>query len=258
MTAVSENIVIAGSDTSTPLNLRKRVRLVQDYIDLPGRRVLDAGCGSGEYVEALCALGARAEGVEYLQDKVDAWRARRPDDQRVRRGDLGSLDYPDGAFDAVLLNEVLEHVPDDRQVLTELHRVLRPGGTLILFSPNRIHPFETHGVISRRTGQHVGFTRTFLLPYVPLAVGVRWFDYWARNYWPRQLRGLVEAHGFAVVSHSFVWQTFENISGDRPAWVRRVAPLMRRGAIAMERLPVLRRFGVSQLIVARRADGASG
>src|SRR5690606_39799722 len=66
------------------------------------------------------------------------------------RGFLGAageyLPLPDASIDVIVLNEVIEHVQDDRQTLRELARVLRPGGTAILYAPNRLYPFETHGI----------------------------------------------------------------------------------------------------------------
>jgi SAM-dependent methyltransferase len=248
----SEQIVIGGSDTCMPLNIRKRIRLIQRWVDLPGCNILDGGCGGGAYVEALCELGAQAEGIDYVQQKVDEWTETHPGDHRVRQGDLTRLDYSDATFDAVLLNEVLEHVPDENGALQEIHRVMRPNSTLVIFSPNRFYPFETHGVISRKTGRGTGVRRTFLLPYLPTSIGSLRFRYPARNYWPHEWRCVVETHGFELLTHSFVWQTFENISGDQPRWAKCLVPVMRKASSAVERIPLLRRFGVSQLIVARR------
>src|SRR3989304_5032789 len=59
------------------------------------------------------------------------------------------LPYASAAFDLVLSHEVLEHVPDDRRTVEEILRVLRPGGRLVLFTPNRGYPFETHGIFWR-------------------------------------------------------------------------------------------------------------
>ena len=249
---MGDGIAVGGSDTATPLNVAKRVRLISKWIDLPGTRILDAGCGAGEYVEAMCRAGAQAQGIEYVEAKIDQWNARHPGDGRVVRGDLACLQFDDGTFDAVLLNEVLEHVPDDRLALNEIARVLKPGGILLLFSPNRYHPFETHGVYSLKTGAHRGMARTFLLPWVPMAIGRRFVHYWSRNYWPLELARMVRQAGFAVHHHSYVWQTFENNSGQQSNAMRRLAPIARRIAAVAERVPLVRRLGVSQLIVARK------
>jgi SAM-dependent methyltransferase len=246
----------AGSDTSSPLNVQKRIDVLSNHLDLRNLRVLDAGCGAGGYVEHLCSRGAQAEGIESEKDKVDQWLRAHPGDPRVKLGDIGRIDHPDDTFDAVLLNEVLEHVPDQDQALREIYRVLRPGGLLFLFSPNRFHPFETHGFVSKKTGQGTGVLKTFLLPYLPVGVLSPWLAPWARNYWPGELRTIVRGHGFKILRRGFVWQTLENSSGGQlPRHLGRLVPLMREAFKIAERIPLVKILGVSQLIVAQRPSG---
>src|SRR4030042_490857 len=56
------------------------------------------------------------------------------------------MPFPDNSFDVILLHEVIEHVSDDAATLREACRVVRPGGRIVIYAPNRLHPFETHGV----------------------------------------------------------------------------------------------------------------
>ena len=248
------NIQVAGGDTSRPINLSKRVKVIAESIPLTGARILDAGCGAGEYVESLCDLGAIACGIEYLPDKVAQWDTRHPGDTRVQQGDIEALPFDDECFDAAVMNEVLEHVPDEERALREIRRVLRPGGALLIFSPNRFYPFETHGVHSIRHGHSIPPLRTFLLPWVPVSIATRIVKPWARNYWPSDLRRISQSAGFRLQSHSFAWQTFENISGRRPKILKLLAPLLRAVAGAAERLPIIRSFGVSQVLVLRKPE----
>jgi len=244
------SIAPEGGDTGTPLNLGKRMALLESLLPpLPGLRVLDAGCGAGEYVRALASRGADVAGIEY-----EAAKLRALDDaaaSRIRQGDLERTGFEAGRFDAVLLNEVLEHVPDDAAGLRELHRVLRPGGSLVVFSPNRCHPFETHGVFALRSGRRISHTTPFV-PWIPLAIGRRFLRYWARNYWPGELRALVRHAGFCVERWGFLWPTFENISGAQPAWMRPLVPWLRGASAIAERTPGLRGLGASQWILATR------
>jgi SAM-dependent methyltransferase len=244
-------IQIAGGDTSTPLNLRKRVDLLLRNCPLRTPRFLDCGCGAGEYVTEFVKHGWDAYGIEFLEDKLRLAKERMPEPWRVQKGDLEALTEPDNSFDVALLNEVLEHVPDDRKALQEVARVLRPGGHLFVFSPNRWYPFESHGVYLKGTNGRVPVWMP-LIPWVPLNLGRRWFSYWARNYWPSELRGLVKSVGFEINDTGWVWQTFEGISGVQPWFIRNLKPVLRTLSSGLERTPGLRRFGVSQLIHARK------
>ncbi len=254
-------VPIAGGDTATPLNLGKRLDLIARHAGpLDGKQILDCGCGAGEYVRALSQLGADARGIEYSREKVES--ADLPDalKDRVQVGDIAHIDFEDKRFDVAMLNEVLEHVPDEAGGLREVQRILKPGGILILFSPCRLYPFETHGVFlkgSRRRVPHY----TPLIPYIPIPLGRQVFDYWARNYWPWELKQVVEAQGFKVTGRSGIWQTFENISGRQPAVIRALRGPLRWLFSVLEKVPLVRAFGASQLIVAvkqpRQSDVAS-
>ena len=74
--------------------------------------------------------------------------------------------------------------------------------------------------------------------------------------WPGELRRLVRAAGFHITHTDYVWQTFEGISNHQPAVIARTKGLLRRISDSLERVPFLRTFGVSQVIVARK-DGMS-
>jgi SAM-dependent methyltransferase len=251
--ATRSGVEPAGGDTATPRNLRKRLALIERHAGpLAKRRVLDCGCGAGEWVRALVARGADAFGVERDPRKLAQAAPAPALAARLASGDLEALAFADASFDLLLANEVLEHVPDDRAALVEMRRVLRPGGRLLVLSPTRLYPFETHGVFWRGTRRRVPHTLPFV-PWIPLRIGARVFDYWARNYWPWELRGLVARAGFRVLETGAVWQTFENISGHQPRWMAGLRPLLRGLCGMAERVPGLRAFGVSQLVVAERA-----
>ncbi len=242
----------AGGDTAMPLNLQKRLALTLRHCGSSDRRLIDCGCGAGEYVISLQRLGVQAWGIEYDRDKVAEFRKRYATSQRLCVGDVSNAGLMGSSFDVALLNEVLEHVPDDRGALSEVHRILRDDGVLIVFSPNRRYPFETHGVSLARSGRRLPPYVPFV-PYVPLWAGRLVFSYWARNYWPGELRRLVKEAGFTIVATDYVWQTFEAISRHQPALITAMAPLLRRTANLLERVPVIRSFGASQVIVARKS-----
>lgn len=99
----------------------------------PGARLLDVGCGSGLAVAALRRMGWDASGVE--PDPAAVARARRRG-VPVQQGQLDEVAYPPGSFDAVTMSHVIEHLPTPAPVLHEIHRILRPGGALVVVTPN--------------------------------------------------------------------------------------------------------------------------
>ena len=100
----------------------------------PGRRVLEAGCGLGQYVILLSELGWQASGVDWSGDALQACRAVRP--VPLARMDLRSLAVRNGSFDACLSLGVVEHdVSGPDALLAEAARVLVPGGVLVISVP---------------------------------------------------------------------------------------------------------------------------
>jgi 2-polyprenyl-3-methyl-5-hydroxy-6-metoxy-1,4-benzoquinol methylase len=103
----------------------------------PGRRVLDAGCGTGYGSEILAAAGARhVLGADLAGAVVEAARARETEALEFEQADIARLPHPDHSFELITCFETIEHVPDPGAALVELARVLAPGGVLALSSPN--------------------------------------------------------------------------------------------------------------------------
>jgi SAM-dependent methyltransferase len=102
----------------------------------PGDRALDLGCGEGAFTAELAAAGAAAIGVEVAPAAVTRARRRHPElDFRLAPVD-GQLPFPDGRFDLVWSSEVIEHVADTARWLSELRRVLAPGGRVLITTPS--------------------------------------------------------------------------------------------------------------------------
>ena len=107
----------------------------RDFIRCTSKvRMLDYGCGRGVYLSYFHELGASVSGVEVAQDVVQSCRDR-GFDVRASRDD-GAVPFDDQEFDIVYLMQVLEHLPEPRLFLSEMNRVLRPGGEAYIAIPN--------------------------------------------------------------------------------------------------------------------------
>jgi SAM-dependent methyltransferase len=117
----------------------ERPAMVQLAGEVQGRRVLDAGCGSGPLAAALRERGALVSGLDVSAGMVALARERLGEQTDLRVADLGErLPYDDDAFDVVVCSLALHYLQDWSAPLTELRRVLRPGGRLVVSVP---HPF---------------------------------------------------------------------------------------------------------------------
>ena len=109
----------------------------------PGSIVLDAGCGSGRHLRGLAKLpGLKIVGIDRnAKDVGDALTGLKnmPDalsfDYRVETADINALPFGDAVFDCVICSEVLEHIPEHEKALSELVRVLKPQGHLVVSVP---------------------------------------------------------------------------------------------------------------------------
>jgi len=102
----------------------------------PGARVLDVGCGEGTFTAELVAMGASPVGVDVAEAALRRARARVPGADFVRVQFDGELPFADGSFALAWASEVIEHVGDTARWLSELRRVLEPGGVLLVTTPS--------------------------------------------------------------------------------------------------------------------------
>ena len=128
-----------------------------------GERVLDLGCGDGAFCTQLAAVGVEAVGAEVAEAALARARERHPDIRFELVAERGPLPFADAEFDAVWASEVIEHIADTGRWLSEVRRVLRPGGALLVTTPYHgrvknlalaLTRFETH---FDPLGQHLRF-----------------------------------------------------------------------------------------------------
>ena len=102
----------------------------------PHGRALDLAAGSGLAAAALIARGWDVAALDISEDLVEQIRARGVRDVRVHDLAAGPLPFDGGSFEAVFAGEIIEHLVDTDAFLREARRVLRPGGVLVLTTPN--------------------------------------------------------------------------------------------------------------------------
>jgi SAM-dependent methyltransferase len=219
----------------------RRLALIRQHIELRSKRILDVGCGLGMYVSQFRAFSDDVYGVDVDPDKVSQASQWLPN---LRVSAAEELPFEDDSFDVVLLNEVIEHVEDDRRSIQEAYRVLAPGGHIVIYAPNRLYPFETHGFYFAGA-YHGPCNLPLLANWVPDFVR-NYFAPHVRIYTQSQIRGLFDDLNVEFVVQSHIFPGCDN-------WAARglFGRLFRDTMHVLENSP-LRRFGISHFLVARK------
>jgi len=217
--------------------LERRLQMVRREVPLEGKRILDVGCGVGAFVRRLREFSQDVYGVD-----IDAARVRQGAAQVPNLAlSLGEyLPFADDTFDVVLLHEVIEHVTDDLATLREVRRVLRPDGRAVVFCPNRLYPFETHGVF---LGKRYVFGNVPLVNWLPDAIRDRFVPH-ARTYTHGGLQRVYRKAGLRERLHTYVFPGFDHVAARRKV----VGKALRIALYPLERSP-LRIFGLSHFVV---------
>jgi SAM-dependent methyltransferase len=218
----------------------RRLELIRRYAPLEDRWILDVGCGIGTYVRRFQDLTPHAFGIDVSVKRLQEASGTVPN-LVAAAGE--NLPFADGSFDVIVFNEVIEHVKDDRETLRDALRVLREGGHVVIYAPNRLFPFETHGIYWR--GRYV-FGNIPGVNYLPDSLRRRLVPH-ARVYRAADIRRLWRGLPVRLVVHSYVYPGFDNIIARRPGAGR----ALRRILHGAERTPI-RRFGLSHFVVLQK------
>ncbi|MEP7290602.1 MAG: class I SAM-dependent methyltransferase [Chloroflexota bacterium] len=183
----------------------RRLQMIAKWTMLENARVLDAGCGVGMYTRKFHErYTPHVEGIEYEFERALQAQAHTPHAVNAANE---YLPYQTGYFDTVLSHETLEHVGDDQASARELVRVLKPGGRLVIFVPNRWYFFETHGHYWR--GEY-HFGNTPLINYLPDALRNKLAPH-VRAYTGRGLLRLFDDLPVRVVTHQRIYGAYDNL-----------------------------------------------
>jgi len=118
------------------IGLRLRARkIIHNFTDC--QRMLDAGCGTGIYSFSLSKRAKEINAVDISQDKINhANDINIFPNIKFNRGDITNLVFPDNYFDTIICSDVLEHIKDDKIAFSQLARILKPRGRLLLTIPS--------------------------------------------------------------------------------------------------------------------------
>jgi ubiquinone/menaquinone biosynthesis C-methylase UbiE len=183
--------------------------------------ILDVGCGADpSYAREIAAMGKQVHALDYTFNFLKLAQPR-SGNMRLAQADAAQMPYRDSAFDAAICSETVEHIPDDREVVQEIARVLKPRGLLFFTVPNLWNANRILSMIKARD-----FT-------------VRLAEHHIREYSPRQVRRLL-----------FPWFTIESHYAVGFGWKGPMGGTIER----MVNLGLLPRFSSSIAVVAKKAD----
>lgn len=170
----------------------------------PAREILEIGATPGQFTSILVSAGYQVDAIDlFPQQRAELWR-KLGVDVRLCNLDEQDLPYPDGRFDAVIFSEVIEHlVASPLPALKEMARVLRPGGRLILTTPNQ-HYFKSRMrtladiLLGRPFEPFAEFQRS-----IRLSGTERYYNH-QRLYTMEELHWLLAQAGFDIVQARYV------------------------------------------------------
>jgi ubiquinone/menaquinone biosynthesis C-methylase UbiE len=182
--------------------LKRRARIVSTVMPLSGRHVLDFGAGNGAQTLELVKQGCKIAACDIDQDDLDTL-SRHIQEHRIEgvtpvRYDGTTLPFPDGHFDLVVSFAVLEHVQDEAKALSEIHRVLKQRGELLIAVPNKWWIFETHGARL----PVLSWNRVPFFSWLPKALHSRFAN--ARIYRKKEIISKLKATGFEIVESFYM------------------------------------------------------
>jgi 2-polyprenyl-6-hydroxyphenyl methylase / 3-demethylubiquinone-9 3-methyltransferase len=176
-------------------DIRRRLEVLIDSflseVDLTDRMALDAGCGTGRGAERLAQRGARVTAIDIGPHLVRA--AVRRSGCHAAQASILQLPFPASSFDVVFSTEVIEHTPAPLEAVQELYRVVKPGGHLVLSTPNWLWQWPVRAASRLRLRPYAGY-ENFVTPAAlrkALAdAGARIIDHTGLHLLPFQVQAL--------------------------------------------------------------------
>jgi SAM-dependent methyltransferase len=156
------------------------------------------------YVEHLSPFGGTVIGLEYDFERTFEAHAN---SLHILNAAGEFVPLPALTFDLILSHEVIEHVQDDRAAISEMVRVLKPGGRAVIFCPNRGYPYETHGIYWK--GKYY-FGNKLFVNYLPRSLRNKLAPH-VRVYSKRDMQKLFEGLPVKFIERKIIFGAYDNL-----------------------------------------------
>lgn len=173
-----------------------RAKIILENIAVkPGERVLEVGCGRGFYEKAVTKIyrGVKIVGVDQNEKYLKMAKQEMGKGAVFLCGNAENLPLGNESFQWVICSEVLEHIRDDEKAISEIKRVLTPGGKVMVSVPHKNYPWQLdpiNWVLEKMTGKHIWASMWWL-------AGI-WADH-VRLYEEEELLNKFKGHGFKII-----------------------------------------------------------
>lgn len=235
---------------------QRRLSIITSIVDFNNKKILDVGCGEGvwlkqflKYTSSDNIFGTDIDS-ESIHKAIESTPEIKSFNLRVSKSE--NMDFADNFFDIVFQNEVLEHVQDDLQTIKECLRILKPGGYLILFTPNSGWPFETHGIFYN--GKYY-WGNIPLLPWLPKSIQKKYAPH-VRNYTNNEIETIIKKASIIeeknkltskIIYHKHVFSAFDGL--ERKFGI--IGKAIKKTVHSLEKTP-LHFFGISHLLIIQK------
>ena len=229
----------------------RRLELIETYLKHnKSKTIIDLGCGIGAYAHAINKKNYNVFGLDIEKNRIIDAKNSTKSYQNSHFIEFCSavgeaLPFKNNAIDAIILNEVIEHVNDEAMVVQEINRVLKINGIAIIFAPNILFPFETHGCYIR--GKFI-FKNIPLINWLPRKIRNIFVPH-ARIYSKKEMINLFSTAGLRIEHHGYVFPGFNNLEKRSKI----LAKILRWTLYRLEH-KFFAKFGISHFMIVKKIN----
>lgn len=244
-------------DFGTPLKsledygVKKRLSYIQKNGEIDDKIILDMGVGYGLYSSKLIERSGAIYGIDIVKQNLFTSRENVGSNKYLSvLGSVNQLPFVDNSIDLIICIETYEHLENGLEVLNEMHRVLKNGGRLIITVPNKLFPFETHGIkLGNKNISSLGLGFP-LLSYLPNFM--RQIFATVQIYTPWDFERILIASNFRAEKHDFFMPNFD-VLNKNISKLSSIIKLLAKLSDVLEKTP-LKVFGMTIVYIATRED----